>query len=328
VSSSVETAYKEATTTLRDATKLVGNVNDEIKPIASKTKNLLDQANNTVKTAGSEVVDAVGDFGKLAGDIGQRVGPVAEKIENTLLSAQSALDEVKGTFSIVRNSVKPNSPLHFKLESALTDISAATRSIRALADLLERKPSSILAGRGDEGRLYVLTSLSKSSSGNRGQSPLRNTSIAVGPIELAYHLDRPQIVTKAGGTEVKVARDDQWAGELKENFTRVLQENLSTILSSDKVYTFLSDSDRKVNYHVKIMVNRIEARPGDKSILGVRWSILDKDGEKVLLSRESSFVEKSRSSKFGGSIVALSENVAKLSLEIANGINSLAQNKR
>ena len=99
-------------------------------------------------------------------------------------------------------------------------------------------------------------------------------------------------------------------------------------MSSEKVYTFPFDSDRKVNYHVKIMVNRIEARPGDKSILGVRWSILDKDGEKVLLSRESSFVEKSRSSKFGGSIVALSENVAKLSLEIVNGINSLAQNNR
>jgi paraquat-inducible protein B len=321
VANSMKTAFNQATMTL-------GSINNEVPPIATKAKDLLDESKGVVKDVGDKVGGAADGIGKLAGDIDRHVDPLAKQIQDALGTAQSALSEAKRAFANTRASTEPNSPLRYKVESALTDISAASRSIRALADLLERKPSSLLAGRGDAGKIYVLTSMPKFMGSIRTHPAVQNMDIAVGPIELAYHLNRPQIVTGSKGSEVRVNTAGSWAGELRENFTRTLQENLSTILSSEKIYAFPSDAGQKVDLRVKLMVDRIEAQPQSKGILSVTWSIHDNRNNKVLLSRKSRFEEKAGSLEFEGAVTALSQSIAKLSVEIANGIHSVAQKSR
>jgi uncharacterized lipoprotein YmbA len=321
VATSVRTAFNQARVTLE-------SINNEVPPIATKAKDLLDESKGAVKDVGKKAGDAADGIGKLVGDVDRHVDPLAKQIRDALGTAQSALDEAKGAFAIARAATDPNSPLGYKLEAAMTDFSAASRSIRALADLLERKPSSLLAGRGDAGKMYVLTSMPASMGRIRTHPAVQNMGIAVGPIELAYYLDRPQIVTGSKGAEVRVNAAGSWAGELRENFTRILQENLSTILSSEKIYVFPSDAGQKIDLRVRLMVNRIEAQPQSKGLLHVTWSLHENRNNKVLLSRISSFEEKAGSLQFGGAVAALSKSIAKLSLEIANGVNSVAQKNR
>jgi len=62
-----------------------------------------------------------------------------------------ALGQMKTTLQTVNGFVEPASPLSVRLNSTLEEISSAARSVRILADYLERNPAAIVRGR-DGGR--------------------------------------------------------------------------------------------------------------------------------------------------------------------------------
>ena len=88
-------------------------------------------------------------------------------------------------------------------------------------------------------------------------------------------LDRSDIVTRGSSNKVEIAEFAQWAGPLPENFSRVLAENLSVLLKTDKVGVFPFVRREELDYNVTVYVTRFDGRPGDKSHLRARWSILD-----------------------------------------------------
>ncbi|MGA8571967.1 MAG: MlaD family protein [Desulfobaccales bacterium] len=102
--------------TLQTARKLAARLDRQVNPVAGSVK-------NTAK-----------DFRKLARDLDSRVGGVAEGLNKTMTSARGVLSE--------------DSPLVVELEETLKEISAATRSIRQLADYLEEHPESLIRGKG------------------------------------------------------------------------------------------------------------------------------------------------------------------------------------
>ena len=61
-------------------------------------------------------------------------------------------------------------------------------------------------------------------------------SIGVGPVHLPRYLDRPQIITRTKGTDLKLAEFHHWAEPLADTFMRVVSENLSTLVPTDRVY--------------------------------------------------------------------------------------------
>jgi paraquat-inducible protein B len=105
--------------TLRDARKLVNRVDRQVDPLAQDTK-------KTVK-----------DFGKLARDLDARVGELAPSLEKTL--------------SAMRGVISDDAPLIVELENTLQAISAASRSLRQLADYLEQHPEALIRGKGKPG---------------------------------------------------------------------------------------------------------------------------------------------------------------------------------
>ena len=105
--------------TLRDARKLVNRVDRQVDPLAQNTK-------KTVK-----------DFGKLARDLDARVGELAPSLEKTL--------------SAMRGVISDDAPMIVELENTLQAISAASRSLRQLADYLEQHPEALIRGKGKPG---------------------------------------------------------------------------------------------------------------------------------------------------------------------------------
>ena len=80
-------------------------------------------------------------------------------------------------------------------------------------------------------RFFVLTSQDRLVAGHL-QS---DVSIGVGPIVLPHYLDRPQIVTRTGQNELRLAEFDRWAEPLTENVSRVLTEDLCKLLETEQV---------------------------------------------------------------------------------------------
>ena len=71
--------------------------------------------------------------------------------------------------------------------------------------------------------------------------------VAVGPVAIPDYLDRPQILTRSGPSELQLAEFERWAGSLEKDVSRVLAENLSTLLEKDHVIVLRS---RITSYNV------------------------------------------------------------------------------
>jgi paraquat-inducible protein B len=81
----------------------------------------------------------------------QTVGPLGESLRSTAEQTGKLEQELTRTLEAVRGLVAPGSPVTQQLTGALQEVSAAARSLRALADSLERNPSALVRGRAVEG---------------------------------------------------------------------------------------------------------------------------------------------------------------------------------
>ncbi len=107
-----------------------------------------------------ELRNAILDFRRLAATANSNVANVSTDFHNvsvdlrqTLTVAQSTIEqfaatmkEAQATIVSVRATVDPNSPTFYELTKSLREVSAAARSLRVLANSLDRNPQSLLAG--------------------------------------------------------------------------------------------------------------------------------------------------------------------------------------
>ncbi|MBT5559963.1 MAG: membrane integrity-associated transporter subunit PqiC [Proteobacteria bacterium] len=154
----------------------------------------------------------------------------------------------------------------------------------------------------------------------RGSADL---SLGIGPIILPPHLDRPQIVTKSTRHKLDLDEFNQWAEPLKDNFTRILAENLSILLGTDRIAIYPWRSSVPVGYQVAAEVVRFDGQLGGNSTLIVRWNVFGKGGREILFSRRSVYTVRSSGNSFEAMVSAMSDSVAAFSREIAAATGAL-----
>ena len=121
-------------------------------------------------------------------------------------------------------------------------------------------------------RFYLLATPPELERERSTDTAGRDLSVGVGPVVLPPYLDRPQIVTQASRHELDLAEFDQWAEPLEDNFTRVLAENLSVLLATDRIVVFPWRRSVLVDYQIAVNVIRFDAVHGE-SMLVARWNV-------------------------------------------------------
>ena len=174
-------------------------------------------------------------------------------------------------------------------------------------------------------RFYILQSMKAEAARTQAVVVERDLAIGVGPVELSKHLDRPQIVVRAEGNEVSFAEFDRWAEPLKENISRVLSENLSILLSTDRVAVFPWKSSTLIDYRVEVSLLRFDVSPEGNTTLIANWTISDGKGTKVLLSRRSVIRSSATGQGYKAKVLAMNGMLSDLSREIAAHIKSLPE---
>jgi uncharacterized lipoprotein YmbA len=174
---------------------------------------------------------------------------------------------------------------------------------------------------------YVLNSLHSEESQPPAVADMRDIGILVGPVSMALYLDRSDIVIRDSENQIRLADFSQWAGPLQENFSRVLAENLSVLLATDRVGIFPGTRAMSFDFNVTVNVTRFDGNPGDKADLRARWSILDKNREKVLYEKHTVLSRPTENDSLVALIAAESRTLADLSREIAEAIKTLAKAK-
>jgi uncharacterized lipoprotein YmbA len=117
------------------------------------------------------------------------------------------------------------------------------------------------------------------------------TVVGVGPVTLPDYLDRPQIVTRASGNRVMLAAFHSWVEPVDGMFTRVLVQNLSTLLASDNVVTVPQRRAVPLDYQVEVDVDRFDADATGRAVLDARWRVFGKGGEQLIEEGRSTIVE-------------------------------------
>ncbi len=183
------------------------------------------------------------------------------------------------------------------------------------------------AGTQKETKYYVLSSLQSAASQEPTLADLPDVGLGVGPIRMPLYLDRSDIVTRDSQHQVVIADFAQWAGPLQENFGRVLAENLSVLLATDKVAIFPFARSTETDYNVTVYVTRFDGMPGDKAHLRARWAILDNKRKKTLFEKHTIVSEPTKDDSLESLIGAESRTVAELSRQIAEAIKALGEKK-
>ncbi len=80
-------------------------------------------------------------------EIGEDLHKAIGELDTTLVSAQGALSSARGTLDNTSNLTEPNSAQVQQLGNTLQEVSRAARSVRVLADYLERHPEALLQGK-------------------------------------------------------------------------------------------------------------------------------------------------------------------------------------
>ena len=79
-------------------------------------------------------------------------------------------------------------------------------------------------------------------------------NVSVGPIRIPKKLDRPQIVTRINSNEIHLNEFASWGDPLASGFSRVLAENLSVLLNTEKVAIFPWMQAVQTDYQVTVDV--------------------------------------------------------------------------
>ena len=158
---------------------------------------------------------------------------------------------------------------------------------------------------------YVLSPAGKSpASGGVG--------IGVGPVDLANYLtERPYIVFQSSPNKMEISDLHEWAGELGDDFSRVLATNLGRHKNTGNVRTYPWDHEGDLKYQVTIDVRQFHGTSGGDAILEASWRVYSLPESRLVTSKTTTLHEPLRGDGFEALVAAQSRLIDRLALTIA-----------
>ena len=83
----------------------------------------------------------------VAGSLDRSVATLSSDLKETLTGVRDAVKQIQVTVANVDGFVDPNSPTAYELTKAVKEFTGAARSLRLMADFIERNPRALLFGR-------------------------------------------------------------------------------------------------------------------------------------------------------------------------------------
>jgi len=179
--------------------------------------------------------------------------------------------------------------------------------------------SGCLSPRRDDSKFFVLSPAVPAGAVTAAST--NQILLGLGPIKLPGYLDRQEVVTRVAPNRLELSSIDRWAEPLDDDFTRVLAQDLSADLGTQRITFFPWYNTTHVDYQVKVDVYRFESDRDGKVDLTAHWQILDGNG-KLLVARDSSYSETAPSSDPTEAAAAMSRALARLAQDIASAISA------
>jgi uncharacterized lipoprotein YmbA len=184
--------------------------------------------------------------------------------------------------------------------------------------------AAVLVGCGSspEPRFYTLSAGGIPAS-DRNEKAVAEYSVAVGPVTLPETVDRPQLVVRVGANQVALLDQHRWAEPLRSGIPRVIAENLSHLLGSQRVVTFSQNAIRDAEYRVLLDIQRFDSMVGQTVIIDALWTVRRASGGEPTTGR-SVVREPVSGDGYDALVAAHGRALATLSRDVAESIRSTA----
>jgi len=172
-------------------------------------------------------------------------------------------------------------------------------------------------------QLYLVPPLTSPDPAPPASAGQRDLTLGVGPVTVPPYLDRPQLVTRTSRAKLVLADLDQWAAPLHDTIARVLAENLSLLIPTERVV--LAPWSRTIDpeYQVTVEVLQFDRSPGGEVVLAARWSLLDRDGKARVL-RTSRLSQAAGGTDYEAAVMAMGRTLETLARDIVATLRSMA----
>jgi hypothetical protein len=141
-------------------------------------------------------------------------------------------------------------------------------------------------------------------------------AIGIGPVILPKYADRLNIVTTGGPQRVELTEQSLWAEPPVEAVTRVLAENLSALLATDRVHV-QPWPQGAVDYRIGVNVMRLSGTLKGEAEVQALWTIHADDA--LVVARRTN-LHRPAGESYDTYVAALSAMFGDLSREIASAI--------
>lgn len=152
--------------------------------------------------------------------------------------------------------------------------------------------------------------------------------IGIGPVRMPELLDRPQIVTRLDANRLHLADGHRWAEPLTDSFIRVLRENLSLLLDTERILLHPWSPAAPPDYQIVAEVLRFDGDASGTAHLETVWSVRDGKGNIAVPSRRGRYKAAYSGPDHDGAVAALSETLALFSRDIARQLTLAAENSQ
>jgi uncharacterized protein len=150
--------------------------------------------------------------------------------------------------------------------------------------------------------------------------------LAVGPIEIPRYLDRDEIMTRDTAHRLVAWDAHRWGGSLQTDVSRVLGEDLGTLLGTTRVAVYPAEARFPVSYRVLLHVVEFEGVPGQTVRLRARWTVADGASGLAVVVEQSRVEQPVASASFDDLVAAQSAALAEVTRQIAAKIAELSAN--
>lgn len=174
-------------------------------------------------------------------------------------------------------------------------------------------------------RLYVLNPVAPSPAGEHSTAGL--PAIIVAQAQVPDYLDRPQLVERTDANELKLVDSDQWAERLSLNISRVVAENLSSMVPADANVAVPARSALPYDYQIVISLDDFELDQSGAAVLSGRWSIANADASKELKAATVMLRQPAAAPGIAAAIQAMNANLGAVSRDIAAAVKELRGQK-
>lgn len=137
--------------TLDSAEKLLVRVDKKVDPLIANIESTSDAARIAFVKTDKTMDAATGAFKQAEKTLALEEGvpgELASNIRTTLTSAQNSLKQAEETLQAYKGIGSEDSALIHEITAAMKELASAARSVRYLADYLERHPEAVLRGKG------------------------------------------------------------------------------------------------------------------------------------------------------------------------------------